>query len=619
VLRSSLLTLTAGLVLCACHDPPAEVVIDTRVGDGRTQAQREQAAEEMAALFAAGWDRVDASLEAGPRAASVEPESGAGAADEVTADTKAALADADPDATPAELALREGVRAIREGPIDDIGQPVHALTESDPSVWPEVRELLLAERERPKREYKQVLAVIGGDVPNRYGHFDLHWKKAHGYDVRLSEDWFEDLLALETKRVSKLLRPVYRDLLLTAALAKASVHIAHADPELVGEVSAALLDAAYVHEGTFRDEIGRAIDGLGDPALPHLLRESVAPEDADEGSVPERRAAYATYCLDRMDRLHPRRALEAVSDDRRLLASVLAAYGIVRDGEAAPLILEHIDADAPQVRHAARDAFMAYVTGPLPQVRRKSIRLLGGRTSTQRAELSYREHARLAIRDRIAADEPELLEPECRLVLEHGLVDPECERQPERLFLAYLALLDERRASRRDALIARALGHSDPVEGVAMLDTLLTDGTEDVDPTLLAPFYVDVAEQHAQRDPARAAQLLRKSAMLLADLEPETARALTVDALVLEAGVDELDLNGREMLLATAAELDADDPRVSAAVTDLARARHAGDDRLHEQLTWSLLVLFGGLGLLTWIASLIHRDRGSGSTSPSRA
>src|SRR5690606_28996241 len=158
-----------------------------------------------------------------------------------------------------------------------------------------------------------------------------------------------------------------------------------------------------------------------------------------------------------MDRLHPSRALSAVARERRLLADTLLAYAEVRDGEAAPLLLDWVDADAPGVRRAARTAFEAYVTGPAPQIRRKAIRPLNGATSTQRAELSCREHARLAIRARLGKTDEDLLEPECELWLAGGIIDAACEGQPERLFRAYVERLDERRLARRDAVVTRAL------------------------------------------------------------------------------------------------------------------------------------------------------------------
>jgi hypothetical protein len=340
-----------------------------------------------------------------------------------------------------------------------------------------------------------------------------------------------------------------------------------------------------------------------------LLRESVPPDGAEEGSTPERRAAYATHCLDRMDRLHPGRALAAVADDRMLLADVLDAYALVREGEAAPLILAHIDADAPGVRQAARTAFEAYVVGPTPQIRRKSIRLFNGQTSTQRAALSYREHARLAIRSTLASQAPALLEPECELWLPGGLVEPHCEAQPERLYRAYIELLDQRRSARRDALVAEALASDDGVAGAALLDTLLTDGSDPVEPDLIAPFYAEVAtELEAAGESARAAALLRKSAMLLADADPVRAQELTVDALLLEAAQDGIDERGRHMLLATAATLD-DGPEVNAALGEFEARIDESGAGVREQWAKLVLGMRGALTLLAWIGALLHRPR----------
>ena len=594
--------------MLACTGPPAEVVIETRVGD--RQAQRETEAARTAAVAIAeaahDWWEQRALIRVAP-SSEAEPEAEADAAAEAKP-AEPIRYEATPPRTVEQFTAQ--LHALREGPLEEVGLLTRNLAQADPALWPEIRATLLAERKRPKREYVQVLALIGGDVPNRYGHFDLHWKKAHGYNVRLSEDWFEDLLGVETKRISKPLRTVYRDALLTVGLLRAASNVARSEPQQVGEVVAALLDAGYVHEGTFRDEVGRAIDAIGDPAIPHLMRESVAAPEWKEESFEARRAAYARYCLDRMDRLHPTRAIEAVSDDRRLLADTLAAFALTREGEAAARLLDWIDADAPGVRRAARESFEAYVSGPAPQVRRKSIRLFNGQTSTQRAELSYREHARLAIRDRLTKEAPELLEPECALWLPGGLVDAECEKQPERLFRAYVALLDERRLARRDQLVVQALASEDRASGAALLDTLLTDGTEPPEPDLVAPFYVEVAsEAEARGDQARAAQLLRKSAMLLADADPIRARELTVDALTLEARAEQVDAAGKAMLLGTARDLDPDSAIVGQAIAALEEQRGDSSAALRQRLLLTLLVMFAGLGVLGWISARIHRPR----------
>jgi hypothetical protein len=593
--------LLAGVI--SCSGPPAEVVIDTRVGQQRAASDLERLRATATALAEVGEQWWELRSQRHAVAANEPSRSGQAPAAEVYT--------YQPEPPLESAAFAAQVAALREGPIDEVGMITRNLAEAGPALWPNIAALLLAEREHNKRAYTQVLAVIGGDVPNRYGHFDLHWKQAHGYDVKLSNDWFEDLLGVAPGRIMAPLRPVYRDALLTVALLRAASHIARAEPRRVGEIVKTLLDVGYVHDGTFRDEVGRAIDAIGDDAIPHLLRESVPPDGAEDGSIPERRAAYATHCLDRMDRLHPSRAIEAVADDRKLLADVLHAYSLVREGEAAPLILAWVDADAPGVRQAAREAFDAYVIGPTPQVRRKSIRLFNGQTSTQRAALSYREHARIAIRAELTKAAPHLLEPEpeCELWLPGGLVEPNCEGQPERLYRAYIELLDARRGTRRDALVAEALASNDGVTGAALLDTLLTDSSHPIEPDLIAPFYTEVAATlEADGETARAAALLRKSAMLLADADPVRAQELTVDALLLEAQQDGIDERGRQMLLATAATID-DGPQVSAALSQLeARIDESGAET-RAQLAKLVLGLLGVLTLLAWVGTLLHRPR----------
>src|SRR5690606_24621572 len=303
--------------------------------------------------------------------------------------------------------LQQLVEALRHAPLDEIGGPARRLAAAGPAVWPEIRAALLAERRAPRGDYRSLLDAIGGDVPNRYGHFARAWKKAHGYAVKLSEDWFEDLLLLPPGRISSGLRGVYRDCVLQTALLRAAAVVGREDPALTGEVVAALLDVAYAHGGLFRDEVGRAIVALGDEAVPHLLVESLEADADDREDEAALRAAYARLQLDKMDRLHPQRATAAVRDDPRRLSLVLHAYATVRPGEAAAVLLDFADVGDPVVRRAARAAFTAYVEGPPPQAERRTIRLLGGGTSTARAHLTHRQRAALAIRERMQAEVPE--------------------------------------------------------------------------------------------------------------------------------------------------------------------------------------------------------------------
>ncbi|PCC66953.1 hypothetical protein SAMN02745121_00316 [Nannocystis exedens] len=513
--------------------------------------------------------------------------------------------------------LARVIAALRDGPHRDLGPLARALAAAPPSLWPELRAQLLAPRTARKADYKAMLSVIGGDVPNRYGHFELAWKKAHGHHgVKLSEDWFTDLLALPSRQVSKVLRPIYRDCVIQAALLRAAATIG-AEPAHTDDVVEALLAAAYLHESTFRDEVGRAIRRLGDPALPGLLRRSIRPPlPADEGeaqvvkdSVAYRTAEYAGYQIDRMDRAHPRKALQAVSDDPARLAELIAAYGVVRPGDAAGPLLDFVDAAIPPVREAAREAFLAYVTGPAPRAERKLLRFVGGGTGESAAQLTYRDLARIAIMSRIASHHPDLAEPDCRSAPKDSVIAEACEGQPERLARAYFQRLDDGRRQRERAEIAAALREPDRAAAIAILDRLLAD-----DPGLsaraeLVPTYEQAAaEAAAAGDLALGARLWRKSAALLEDVEPGRADALRVRALLAEAdlaGTEE----GRRMLLATAAELAPEDPELQARLTASVERPETAATEIRTRLAYGTGLAVGGLSLLLGLGGLFNRSR----------
>ena len=494
--------------------------------------------------------------------------------------------------------------AAGEAPLDELPAIAEALARTPSSLWPELAARLLGERKGRKADYKALLAGIGGDVPNRYGHFELGWKRAHGYTVKLSEDWYGDLLAMSSGRVGKSLRSIYRDCVVTAALLRAAAAIGR-EPARTEDVVEALLAAAYVHEGTFRDEVGRAVRRLGEPAIPGLLRRSLAPElPADEKEAAEvkaseayRKAEYARVQLDRMDRLHPPKAIAAVRDDPRLLADLLAAYAVVRTEEAAAPLLEHVDAAIPRVRAAAREAFLAYVRGPAPRAERKTLRLLGGHTTEAPARLTHRDFARLAIRERIAAEAPDLLEAECKPITQDGQRDRSCEAQPERLAVAYFARIESARRTREQAQVDDALAQPDRAATVAMLDALLADNPELEMRAQLVPSYEAAADEaEASGDRRRAAGLLRKSAALLGLADPDRGTRLRLRALLVESEIDELPAQGRAMLLATAESLAPDDPALQAALASVAeRPATAEEAGLRRRL--GLLILAVGFGL----------------------
>ncbi|MCX4244580.1 hypothetical protein [Paraliomyxa miuraensis] len=547
-----------GLAVVSCGDPEPAVEVSTYVGPshGRhdDEARREHA-RQVATTVLAELARPHAALESTPQAA---------------------FMDAPIHAPTDPTELRQLIEAIDRAPLDELGGPARRLAAAGPAVWPEIRQALLADLPASKRDYRSVLDAIGGDVPNRYGHFARSWKKAHGYDVKLSQDWFEDLLLLPPGRLSRGLHGTYRDSVRMTAMFRAATLVGREDPSLTHEVVATLLHVAYAHEGLFRDEVGRAITGIGDEAIPHLLVESLGGDADDREDVDALRGAYARVALDTMDRLHPQRATSAVRDEPRLLSLVLHAYATVRLGEAASVLLDFVDAADPTVRSAARAAFFAYVEGPPPQAERRTIRLLGGGTSTARAHLTYRQRAAIAIRERMQAEVPQRLEPECEIVDEDGRFHADCEAQPERLTRIYFEWLDERRAASIDRALAAALAEPDVQRRVEQIDRLLAaNPTLEVSDRIVAVIREAAAAAEAEGDMERAGQLWRKAARLAEPSDPRGGETLRVRALLAEASVPALTREGRQMLLASARRIAPEDPRIQSALDDLQRARGA--------------------------------------------
>lgn len=564
-LRGALVALALGVG--ACGDPPS-VEVSTYVGPSHARRDPERQAAQTRQLLAALLPV--AAEEAGP-------------ATDTATDTAPSVA-AHPPTNAEEL---DGlVRALAKGPLGDLAGPAGRIAAAGPEVWPRVAELVAADLPSPKGEYVSLLAAIGGDVPNRYGHFARRWKKAHGHDVKLSEDWLADLLALPRAKVSSALHDVYRDAILRAALFRAAASAAR-DPDLAPAVVSTLLDAAFAHDGVFRDEIARAIESIGDAAVPQLIASSIVPphdkrHDLDTWVM---RPRFAESMLDRMDRLHPTRAIEAATRDPELLSRVIAAYGFALRGEAVKEVLRFVDAPGREVRAAARVAWLSYVAGPAPKTRSRTIKLLGGGTGHAQAYLSYRERARLAILAELTAHAPDLLEPPCEERREDGSIDTQCQAQPLRLTLALFDRLDRARDAADAEALAAALASTDEDDGVRRIDALLAaDGTIP-EPAKVAAFLERVARRAVGDGRiARAAQLFRKAAMVVADRDPALGRRLRVQALLAEASVDGLAPEGRAMLLRTAATLQPDDERIRGALGAIETVGRPGDGEL--PLAW---------------------------------
>lgn len=155
-----------------------------------------------------------------------------------------------------------------------------------------------------------------------------------------------------------------------------------------------LFQFAFVREGLFRDECGRAIRSMGSYGIPGLIR---IYNNRTKSNFKMRR--YASYQLDRMDRLRPSKAIATAPDDV-VRADIIHAYGEVLALDAVEAIVEQVGARSHRVRREARWAWLRYVDGPPPPPAPKRKRKLpGGKEETEEKEdyLNYREMATLAL------------------------------------------------------------------------------------------------------------------------------------------------------------------------------------------------------------------------------
>ncbi len=156
----------------------------------------------------------------------------------------------------------------------------------------------------------------------------------------------------------------------------------------------ALFQFAFVREGLFRDECGRAIRSMGSYGIPGLIR---IYNNRTKANAKMRR--YASYQLDRMDRLRPSKAIATAPDDV-VRADIIHAYGEVLALDAVEAVLEQVGARSHRVRREARWAWLRYVDGPPPPPAPKRKRKLpGGKEEAEEKEdyLNYREMATLAL------------------------------------------------------------------------------------------------------------------------------------------------------------------------------------------------------------------------------
>ena len=229
---------------------------------------------------------------------------------------------------------------------------------------------------------RSVLAKIKADMPGKSGNFTQ--PPAPEGKQKPEPDWLALLAPLEGS--DSALVETIEAVVVVRALAAAETEAA----------TDAILDFGFSPDGTaFRDECGRQLRVISPYSLPTLLRASQE-KKRNEGAY----ARYATYEMDRMGKGRPALALAAATDDT-LAVAMLVAIGKAKHPDAVTAVLDRTDDPSHAVRKAARDAWMAYITGPPPApAPREKRKLPGGKMSdvAMPLYLTYRELADEEIR-----------------------------------------------------------------------------------------------------------------------------------------------------------------------------------------------------------------------------
>lgn len=338
----------------------------------------------------------------------------------------------------------------------------------------DVAAFLARDRASSVDERRAVLASIKASVPDRTGKFETPKRQAAA-QIR-TEDDFDWLAALgAAPKATPAWRDVVADVTALRALAASKTSAA----------GAVLADAAFASATMiYRDECGRRLRAMAPYSIPALTRESK--RELPNGRITDR-MRYATYQLERIDRQDPDKALMAAGSDEALLIDVFASFRDTHHREAVYAVWRRIDAEAPRVRAAAREAWLAYVDGPPPPPgRMRHLALPGGKFATNATpvELTYRQLADQELRTALQELFGEETDDKATL---------DVAKASRRVFAYY----DDKRAAREREAFGAALGlveKGDIAGAVAAFDQLLAADPARPDRAQMVPTYL----QHAQ-------------------------------------------------------------------------------------------------------------------------
>jgi tetratricopeptide (TPR) repeat protein len=396
------------------------------------------------------------------------------------------------------------LQAVAAGPADQRAAAAAELEALAPRVVGQLAEFLRRQRTSSPDARRASLQKIKAAVPDRSGRFQSPGRQQEA-QIRADDafDWLAALLALpaaDDPAAAAALGETIADVAALRALAAAR-QVAAAEAILaVGFASDTIV---------YRDECGRQLRRMAPYSLPALVVGSQPRrKERDRDKALER---YSTYQLERLDRQDPQKALDAASVDEDLRIAVLQAFGASEHREAAGVVFRMIDVEAPRVRAAAREAWLAYVTPPHPpEPPKKRLQLTGGKLADEETPL-WLNSLQLAEIKLDAAFE-ELFGEDRRGSL---------EASTRRIFEHYDAL----RAARDAEVFAggKALAERGDLPGaLAVYDRLLADDPLRPERAAMAPTYFGRAEALAAEGKwAEAAGLYSKAH----GLDPEGPRA----------------------------------------------------------------------------------------------
>ena len=320
----------------------------------------------------------------------------------------------------------------------------------------------------PASDFKSVLRSLGAAVPDRHGRFK---GTARVQDL----DWLVALLAVKPDRLSPGLSKALDQCVLSVALIRALAATRHHDAPV------SLTRFGFRHRGAFRDECGSQIRAMGIYAVPGLLRAKALKDPQAFKMV-----RYAKYQMDRMDFNRADRCLRKAPPDLR--AEILHAYGEIRDPTAVAAVLQQTDASESKVRQAARWAILRYVSGRRPRVKKRKLKLAGGR-ETQKARLLYLTYRQLATHALATTLAKETSRGQPLADVKRALIS---EHEPRYLAEKLFARFDRRRkrAGRKEVQAALALGKKGAIDrALVSFDRILAAAPDHPSREEMSPHY----------------------------------------------------------------------------------------------------------------------------------